>query len=387
MVSDFCILCEYLYSTTFTVCSDNNPLTYILTTVKLDVTCHQWVAKLATYNFNIRYKTGKTTVKADDISRINWNHEIHMDTVKSMFNTAMEGTGTFAEVYTHSVLACSTLVHYDPHPKQMTVDDWAKAQSENPDIQEVIQLYQNRSLDTAKLSRNKSMELRTLKRWQLQLKLRQNILYLKTEPIWEDRNDISASQEILETGPAGMPWWPWASWSGKNGWPFMGLLLITEYAGWCWEACDAVWALLKFQSKAAVRGILSHPHHLPTGVNPHILPYNWESKQGQKCECTDHITHYVQAIVTHLQAMKVTAKALQNNFIVHHDLPTSLVSDWRRNFESELIHQLFDLAQVKKFRTTQYHPDGSQCERFNSTLISMIGTLEAKDKSIGRTLS
>ena len=35
---------EYLYGSTFHVYADNNPLTYILTTAKLDAASHQWVA-------------------------------------------------------------------------------------------------------------------------------------------------------------------------------------------------------------------------------------------------------------------------------------------------------------------------------------------------------
>ena len=45
--------------------TDNNPLTYILTTAKLDVTGQRWVASLANYNFKIFYKSGKLNVEAD----------------------------------------------------------------------------------------------------------------------------------------------------------------------------------------------------------------------------------------------------------------------------------------------------------------------------------
>ena len=42
---------EYLYGGHFEVYIDNNPLTYILTTAKLDATGQRWVASLANYNF------------------------------------------------------------------------------------------------------------------------------------------------------------------------------------------------------------------------------------------------------------------------------------------------------------------------------------------------
>lgn len=42
---------DYLYGKKFTVITDNNPLTYILSTAKLDATGHRWVAALAAFDF------------------------------------------------------------------------------------------------------------------------------------------------------------------------------------------------------------------------------------------------------------------------------------------------------------------------------------------------
>ena len=46
---------EYSYGNTFDVYIDNNPLTYVLTTAKLDAMGHKWVASLAIYNFHLHY--------------------------------------------------------------------------------------------------------------------------------------------------------------------------------------------------------------------------------------------------------------------------------------------------------------------------------------------
>ena len=43
----------------FTVYTDNNPLTYILTTAKLNSIGMRWVNELADYNFEIKYRRGK----------------------------------------------------------------------------------------------------------------------------------------------------------------------------------------------------------------------------------------------------------------------------------------------------------------------------------------
>ena len=97
---------------------------------------------------------------------------------------------------------------------------------------------------------------------------------------------------------------------------------------------------------------------------------------------TDHFTCYSQTIVTSSQMMQAATKALCNHFITHYGIPEAIISDQGHNFESQLIKELCSLAQVKKLRTTQYHQMGNgQCERFNHTLITVIGTLHSKDKA------
>ena len=51
---------DYLYGNKFTVFTDSNPLTYVLTTAKLDATGHRWLAALSAYNFDIRYRPGQS---------------------------------------------------------------------------------------------------------------------------------------------------------------------------------------------------------------------------------------------------------------------------------------------------------------------------------------
>ena len=53
----------------FTVYTDNNPLTYVMSTAKLNATGLRWVAELANYQFDIRYKPGRKHGDADGLSR------------------------------------------------------------------------------------------------------------------------------------------------------------------------------------------------------------------------------------------------------------------------------------------------------------------------------
>ena len=51
------------------MCTDNYLLTYVLTSAKLDATGHMWLAALNTYNFSLKYKSGKLNGDADGLSR------------------------------------------------------------------------------------------------------------------------------------------------------------------------------------------------------------------------------------------------------------------------------------------------------------------------------
>ncbi|XP_041434006.1 uncharacterized protein LOC121398770 [Xenopus laevis] len=59
----------YLYGVPFEVRTDNNPLTYVHTTAKLDATGHRWLAALSNYQFTLKYKPGPKNVGADALSR------------------------------------------------------------------------------------------------------------------------------------------------------------------------------------------------------------------------------------------------------------------------------------------------------------------------------
>ena len=76
---------DYLYyAPSFQVYSDNNPLTYILTSARLDAARHRWVSELADYNFSIHYKPGVTNKGADGLSRMPLDINKYMDSCTAM---------------------------------------------------------------------------------------------------------------------------------------------------------------------------------------------------------------------------------------------------------------------------------------------------------------
>lgn len=96
---------------------------------------------------------------------------------------------------------------------------------------------------------------------------------------------------------------------------------------------------------------------------------------------TDHFSRYTQAFPTKNQKASTVVKVLWEKYFVHYGLPARIHSDQGRDFESRLIKELLSMLGVRKSRTSPYHPQGdAQPERFNRTLLSMLGTLDTVKK-------
>ena len=73
---------EYLQYGPFKVKTDNNPLTYVMTTPNLDAVGHHWVAALANFNFTIEYLRGADNKVADALSRV--EERLDSDSVRQL---------------------------------------------------------------------------------------------------------------------------------------------------------------------------------------------------------------------------------------------------------------------------------------------------------------
>ena len=96
---------------------------------------------------------------------------------------------------------------------------------------------------------------------------------------------------------------------------------------------------------------------------------------------TDNLTRYAEAFPSKTQTPLATVKLLWNNLISHYGFPSKIITDQGRNFESELIENLCQVAGVKKLRTSPYHPQtNGQYEHFDDTLLNMLETLTPEQK-------
>ena len=141
---------EYTYGGNFEVFTDTNPLTYLLTTAKLDVTGQRWVAGLTNYNFRLHYKSGKLNVEVDTLSRIPWEweealHTLNTIAVNAIISRGYNGDSSIPEMPpgTVSVIAKSLVVN---STMKLSKQDWKMEQQADSDIGPIITLINNKAL-------------------------------------------------------------------------------------------------------------------------------------------------------------------------------------------------------------------------------------------------
>ena len=86
---------EYLLYQPFLVKTDNNPLTYIMSTPNLDATGHHWVSILAKYDFWLEYQKGQDNAVADALSQV--TTRLPPEAIQAILDGVAIGTSRQAE--------------------------------------------------------------------------------------------------------------------------------------------------------------------------------------------------------------------------------------------------------------------------------------------------
>ena len=77
---------DYLYyAPHFHIYTDNNPVTYIVSTGRLTATGQRWVNELAEFCFSLHYKPGKHNTIAETLSRT--SEQTHLEHIPSCTET------------------------------------------------------------------------------------------------------------------------------------------------------------------------------------------------------------------------------------------------------------------------------------------------------------
>ena len=271
----------------------------------------------------------------------------------------------------------------DKAPPGMTPLEWCQAQSEDPIISQIIGEIKNKTIGKMIIKLGMPSELKALIRNRKLLILKHGVLYQRSKvdartmhllvvpPSHRHRAIERCHDQVGHLGQDRVL----DLLTDRFYWPGMYVDVVAHI-----NSCPRCLRRKSQPDKAPLVNIeTSQPLELV-----HLDYLKIEPSKGNienVLVITDHFTRYVQAFPSKTQTALATAKLLWNNFILHYGFPSKIITDQGRNFESELIEHLCQLAGVQKLRTSPYHPQtNGQCKRFNGTLLNMLGTLTPEQK-------
>ena len=382
---------EYLYGGKFDVYTDNNPLTYVLTTAKLDATGQRWVAALALYDFRIYYRSGKMNANADALSRIPWETSATAKSTSYDFPVVkaitLNGGGTQLPQAEETIVSKAAAFFAPDYAPNMSLGEWRTSQQADPEISKIMKLMDQHKLEGYRPKREDFGEFRNY------LKLRKYLLKIDgiLHRTVQLKHQVQAVNQLVlpyqfrkrmvlachdELGHLGMDR-TLAILQNRVYWPGMARD-VREHIRTCGR-CE------RFKQQPSIEEItqtvatypleLVHADFLTIGGKKDIR------KDINILVVTDHFTRFARAYVTNSLSAATAAKKLFEEYFMQYGWPTKLITDQGGAFESKLFKALMTETGVKKIRTTPYRPQGNaQCERFNRTLIGMLGTMPEEHK-------
>lgn len=393
---------DYLYyAPHFQVFTDNNPLTYIKTSCKLNATGQRWVNELSDFNFSIHYKPGIDNVVADFLSRSpittdeitsSLGEAQSVEEVKAIFNGSInqcrDGEAWVAVINTvkPNLQDMENQLLYQPNDRAYTIStkDLVQAQLEDPAITKIIE-WKNEKKTISKEDRQKeSKEVLSLIREYQKLVVNKDGILCRTpsnqvtQVVLPPKYQKVVFNELhVKMGHLG-PERTIQLAKERFYWPRME----NDIRHFIMEICSCVKKKKPNVTKVApMKSINSSAPMELIGIDfLHLDPccggYEY------LLVITDNFTRFTQVYPTKNKSSKTAAERLYNDFILRFGIPGHLLHDQGREFENQLFKHLATLCGVKRLRTTPYHPEcNGQVERMNQTIISMLSSLPESDKT------
>ena len=381
---------DYLgHGAKFTVFTDNNPLTYVMTSAKLNATGMRWVSDLADYDFDLRYRPGKNNADADGLSRN--PIDVGSSTIEDLEKNCTERcdrTALSSILTAPSVSECLSIsvAHLNCPVPENEADPISNVELKQAQIEDEVTgpVYQAVVLGSRPSRREcESMSRKSrvlLKQW-AKLNILDGVLVRKTDKycqmiLPEKYHNIVYTELHQKMG-------------------HLSLERVEDLARrrffWPHMSADIDY-FIHHKCPCLMTKKPNMPERAPLVPIHATYPFEMISIDYLKVDmckggfqyilvATDHFTRFSQAYATRSNSSRAAADKLFNNFILQFGFPTRIHHDKGQEFNSKLFQQLHSLAGIKMSNTTPYHPQGDgQCERLNRTVINMLKAIPDKEK-------